>query len=192
MSKLKSKVELLSESSRTHEILNDIQSLSHILSLEEKQKLNTVYDKFDDWDVRLSDNRYRVAIIGTEKAGKSTFANALLRRDFLPEDEGRCTFTTTTIESSKTEDNAEIEFFTKQEFIEKFNSLCEEIEFVCNYNTVAISELNKFCDNTSSAVATSNAVDDIRDIIERKEQIEKYLSGNKKTFIGQDIDNIKI
>ena len=191
MRKLQSKVELLGESSKTQEILNDIRNLSNILSHDEKQELDTVCDKFDDWDARLSDNRYRVAIIGTEKAGKSTFANALLRRNFLPEDEGRCTFTTTTIESSKTEDTAEIEFFTKQEFIDKFNSLCEEIEFTCNYNTVAISELNEFCDNTSSAIATSNAVDDIRDIIEKKEQIEKYLSGNIKTFTGQDIDNIK-
>jgi len=191
MLKSKSKIELLTESSKIQEILSDIQNLSNILNDDEKQKLNTINGKFDDWGARLSDNRYRVAIIGTEKAGKSTFANALLRRDFLPEDEGRCTFTTTTIESSKTEDIAEIEFFTKQEFINKFNSLCEEIEFVCNYTTVNILKLNEFCDKTSSTIATSNAVDDIRDIIERKEQIEKYLSGTTKRFIGQDVDNIK-
>ena len=191
MRKVQSKVELLSELNKTHEILKDIQSLNNILINDEKQKLDSICSKFNDWDSRLSDNRYRVAIIGTEKAGKSTFANALLRRDFLPEDEGRCTFTTTTIESSKTEDNAEIEFFTKEEFINKFNSLCEEIEFTCNYNDVTMSELDKFCNHTSSAIATSNAVDDIRDIIQKKEQIEKYLSGDIKTFVGQDIDNIK-
>lgn len=191
MSKLKSKEELLKESKTSYEILRDIQNLSNVLNTDEKQNLSTIYNKSVDWNDRLSDNRYRVAIIGTEKAGKSTFANALLRRDFLPEDEGRCTFTTTTIESSKTEDNAEIEFFTKKEFIDKFNELCAEIEFNCNYNAVTISELDDFCDNTSSAIATSNAVDDIRDIIQKKEQIEQYLSGNIKNFIGQDIDNIK-
>ncbi len=191
MINVQSKIELLGESSKTHEILKDIQSLSDVLGNDEKINLNIICDKFHDWDVKLSDNRYRVAIIGTEKAGKSTFANALLRKDFLPEDEGRCTFTTTTIESSKTEDNAVIEFFTKQEFISKFHSLCEEVEFNCNYTTVAMSDLNEFCDKTNSAIATSNAVDDIRIIIESKEQIEKYLSGPVKTFSGQDIDNIK-
>jgi len=191
MKNIQSKNELLIKVKKTSEILNNIIGISNILTSEEQQSLQNFTDKYKDWDDRLSDERYRVAIIGTEKAGKSTFANALLRRDFLPEDEGRCTFTTTTIESSKTEDIAEIEFFTKQEFINKFDSLCEEIEFSCTYGSVNISQLDDFCDNTSSAIATSNAVDDIRDIIEKREKIEQYLIGNVQIFKEENINDIK-
>ena len=191
MMKRKSKNELFDESNKNYEILKAIQALDSVLNSTEKQEIDSICEKFSDWNDRLSDNKYRVAIIGTEKAGKSTFANALLRRNFLPEDEKRCTFTTTTIESSKTEDTAEIEFFTKQEFINKFNSLCEEVNFNCNYNTVTKFELEKFCESTSSAIATSNAVDDIRDVIQKKQDIEKYLTSEKKFFVGQNIDEIK-
>ena len=98
MKKLISKNELLDDTKSITNILINIQGLSSILNDDELDNLNLLNQKFEDWNDRLSDNRYRVAIIGTEKAGKSTFANALLRKDFLPEDEGRCTFTTTTIE----------------------------------------------------------------------------------------------
>lgn len=188
---MKTKTELLIQTKRTREILHDIREVSSILKQEEQGSLQNYDEKFQDWEDRLSDDRYRVAIIGTEKAGKSTFANALLRRDFLPEDEGRCTFTTTTIESSKTEDIAEIEFFTKQEFINKFDELCEEVEFKCTYGSVTIEQLDSFCETTSSAIATSNAVDDLRDIIGKKSAIESYLSGRVEVFKSQEIDQIK-
>lgn len=42
----------------------------------------------------------RVAIIGLEKAGKSTFLNALMGEDLLPYAKGRCTLATTTIRAA--------------------------------------------------------------------------------------------
>lgn len=189
MLKVKSKQELLDISNKNREVLKVIGDLSNVLSHDEKEKLDNLNKRFDDWNERLSDDRYRVAIIGTEKAGKSTFANSLLRKDFLPEDESRCTFTTTTIESSQTEDTAEIEFFTKNEFVQKFNSLCEEVGFECSYDSVRLSDLDKFCTNTSDVISRSNAVDDIRAIIEVKEEISRYLSGERKTFTGESIKN---
>ena len=186
----KNKTLMLQEANKTISVLKSISNVSDILNNEEKINLHTLSEKFEDWNDRLLDERYRVAIIGTEKAGKSTFANALLRRDFLPEDEGRCTFTTTTIESS-TQDSAKVEFFTKEEFLNKFYSLCKEIEFECNYEKVTLEELEDFCQTVSSAVATSNAVDDLRDIIAKKNDIEIYLSRPIEIFQDEEIDKMK-
>ena len=69
----------------------------------------------------------------------------LLKNNYLPEAIERCTFTTTTIEASKDENQAIIKFFSKNEFIKKFNSLCKEIEFEnCNYETITEEQLDNF------------------------------------------------
>ena len=46
---------------------------------------------------RLKKREFRIAVVGLEKAGKSTFVNAWLDCDLLPSKGDRCTFTTTQI-----------------------------------------------------------------------------------------------
>ena len=46
---------------------------------------------------RLEKGEFRIAVVGLEKAGKSTFVNAWLGCDLLPAKSRRCTFTTTQI-----------------------------------------------------------------------------------------------
>lgn len=46
---------------------------------------------------RLKKREFRIAVVGLEKAGKSTFVNAWLDCDLLPAKGDRCTFTTTQI-----------------------------------------------------------------------------------------------
>lgn len=48
---------------------------------------------------RLERGEFHIAVVGTEKAGKSTFINAWLGCDLLPSDMKRCTFTTTRLHS---------------------------------------------------------------------------------------------
>lgn len=48
---------------------------------------------------RLEKGEFRIAVVGLEKAGKSTFINAWLGYDLLPAKTERCTFTTTQIYS---------------------------------------------------------------------------------------------
>jgi ribosome biogenesis GTPase A len=50
---------------------------------------------------KLKNNEFHVAIVGLEKSGKSTFLNAWLGCDILPNQAERCTYTTTEIRSSK-------------------------------------------------------------------------------------------
>ncbi|MEA5471250.1 dynamin family protein, partial [Spirulina sp. 06S082] len=75
---------------------------------------------------RLRKREFRIAVVGLEKAGKSTFINAWLECDLLPAKGGRCTFTTTQIYSVKSESEQRLEVQTRTE--EQFSHLLKELE----------------------------------------------------------------
>jgi ribosome biogenesis GTPase A len=70
---------------------------------------------------RLKKREFRIAVVGLEKAGKSTFINAWLECDLLPAKGGRCTFTTTQIYSVSNESEQRLEVQTRTE--EQFTHL---------------------------------------------------------------------
>lgn len=67
---------------------------------------------------RLKQNQFKIAVVGIEKAGKSSFINAWLGCDLLPSDSKRCTFTTTQIYSVINDNEQCLKVFpkTKQQF----------------------------------------------------------------------------
>ena len=77
---------------------------------------------------RLKKREFRIAVVGLEKAGKSTFINAWLECDLLPAKGGRCTFTTTQIYSVENESEQRLEVQVKTE--EQFVNLLSELETV--------------------------------------------------------------
>ena len=68
---------------------------------------------------RLKKREFRIAVVGLEKAGKSTFINAWLDCDLLPAKGGRCTFTTTQIYSveNESEQRLEVQVKTEEQFV---------------------------------------------------------------------------
>ncbi|MGZ8183003.1 MAG: dynamin family protein [Methylobacter sp.] len=66
---------------------------------------------------RLHANRFEVAVIGLEKAGKSALLNAWLGQEILPSARERCTFTSTEIWSAQTEQDQllYIQYYSKEE-----------------------------------------------------------------------------
>ncbi|MEH1787015.1 dynamin family protein [Nostoc sp.] len=75
---------------------------------------------------RLKKREFRIAVVGLEKAGKSTFINAWLECDLLPAKGGRCTFTTTQIYSVENDTEQKLEVQAKTE--EQFINLLKELE----------------------------------------------------------------
>ena len=67
---------------------------------------------------RLARGEFRIAVVGLEKSGKSTFINAWLDCDLLPNDSSRCTFTTTHVYSvaSDSEQRLEVQAHSPEEF----------------------------------------------------------------------------
>ena len=55
-----------------------------IISAEKADEIGKLLSKSENLRRKLINNEFEVAIIGLEKAGKSTFANALMGNDILP------------------------------------------------------------------------------------------------------------
>jgi GTPase SAR1 family protein len=78
---------------------------------------------------KLDKEIFEVAMIGLEKSGKSSLANALIASNILPTNSERCTYTTTQIEYGET-DEAFVEFFTSEDFnTEIFNSMLKGLKY---------------------------------------------------------------
>lgn len=81
------------------------------------QKINQEHQRLNTQLERLRANRFEVAVIGLEKAGKSALLNAWLGQEILPSARERCTFTSTEIWSAPTEQDQLlfIQYYTKEE-----------------------------------------------------------------------------
>ena len=106
-------------------ILNntDLELANH----QQIDQLHKIKAKNEKYIKKLKSNEFEVAIVGLEKAGKSTFANALICNDVLPSAPERCTFTTTKLVSGS--DEAIIKFYTESEFEEIFRMMLKEIQY---------------------------------------------------------------
>jgi len=91
---------------------------------------------------RLKKREFRIAVVGLEKAGKSTFINAWLECDLLPAKGGRCTFTTTQIYSveNESEQRLEVQARTDEEFLNLLGEL-EEVGAKEDLKTIRDNEI---------------------------------------------------
>ncbi len=188
MSKIKNKIELLEEINKFVPIIDGINSVSNriIKNDEEKSDLVKITKSIEKWKKKLSNPKFEVAIIGLEKAGKSTIANALLNEDFLPSAEARCTFTTATIESDPEKDEAVVEFYTKDEFNERFDALCEKIKLPkLNFDALSSTEFNVIV-KEQEYHTIPNEVKDIKIMLENKESLSE-LTGKPIKLISSNI-----
>jgi len=105
------------------ELLKYQEVLTHLEYLDENTKtfehnINELKSELDDQLKRLNKKTFEIAIVGPEKAGKSSLLNAWLGFNLCPTEEKRCTYTTTEIRScsSLKEQKYEIEYFTRDEY----------------------------------------------------------------------------
>jgi hypothetical protein len=87
------------------------------ISPEMVQKIEYEHARLNRQLERLRANRFEVAVIGLEKAGKSALLNAWLGQEILPSARERCTFTSTEIWSAQTEQDqlVAIEYYSRED-----------------------------------------------------------------------------
>jgi len=85
------------------------------VTLEQKDILQKAGVPAEKLMHRLQNGEFRIAVVGLEKAGKSTFVNAWLNSDLLPAKTARCTFTTTQIYSVQDQNEQRLETLPKTE-----------------------------------------------------------------------------
>lgn len=125
---------------------------------------------------RLRKREFRIAVVGLEKAGKSTFINAWLECDLLPAKGGRCTFTTTQIYSVENESEQRLEVQARTE--EEFLNLLKELEKVGakeDLNTIKINEITlQQVKREGNLIFPFTRLEDIREPLKKYVADEKY------------------
>lgn len=191
---MNTKLEILKYVEKYTDILDEIVNIKDRVLIEDSSKnlFNKINNKLNSRKARLKKPKFEVAIIGLEKAGKSTFANALLKDDYLPQAPNRCTYTTTTIESSKENNRATISFYTKNEFLESFQATCKDIELQnIDFETITLDSFEKILQEKSALFQNSNNADDIRAIIKNRDDIKKYLDKSDEIIESNIKNSIK-
>jgi hypothetical protein len=125
---------------------------------------------------RLKKREFRIAVVGLEKAGKSTFINAWLECDLLPAKGGRCTFTTTQIYSveNESEQRLEVQARTEEEFINLLKEL-EKVGANEDLNTIRANEITLQQVRREGNVTFSfTRLEDIREPLKKYVADEKY------------------
>ena len=85
---------------------------------DEKRELGEILKGTKRQLEKLRNDEFHIAVVGLEKAGKSTFLSAWLNAEVLPHQDTRCTYTSTEIRSrvSHEEQRIEVEFLTREAF----------------------------------------------------------------------------
>lgn len=125
---------------------------------------------------RLKKREFRIAVVGLEKAGKSTFINAWLECDLLPAKGGRCTFTTTQIYSveNESEQRLEVQVKTEEQFVKSLSDL-EAVRAVEDLNTIRANETTlRQVRNEGNLVFSFTRLEDIREPLKKYVADEKY------------------
>ncbi|MDO5297184.1 MAG: dynamin family protein [bacterium] len=178
-------------------VINNILKMDSgtVISSEVKKLLRNLQAEAEIVLRKLKNNEFEVAIVGLEKAGKSTFANALMENDLLPTKDLRCTFTSTQIEYSgdDKEDSAIVSFYTAQEFDRDFKDKLSKLGIpnAEQYSFDTISEANylRLFDNEVSddkkRLYSDSIHEDILAIIRNVDSLSRLL-GTPPINFGPD------
>ena len=161
-----------------------------IIDPDTRSKLIELQTNIKELHKRIEDNRFEIAIVGLEKAGKSTFANALIGFDMLPTKEERCTYTSSCVKHAEST-YAEVEFFSPEEFNERFRSNLESLGVggsdSYSYETFTESQLNRLVDEDTLTLDQKNVRDDLEDMVKSSSEISFLLGQPARTFSENEI-----
>ncbi len=166
---------------------------NRVFSKENLEKLEELRDIGKSYLKKLEKDSFEIAIVGLEKAGKSTFANAIIESNVLPSAPERCTFTSTKLLYG--EDKASILLYSRDEFEKIFLDMLRELEFPINsktsFETLSLSDFEDFFEELKEKNSNlynlhlGKSDEEIRDILKYRDLLE--LSGNEYLFSGEEL-----
>ena len=170
-----------------------------VIGYEERKELESLRNKNRKILDKLVKKEFTVAVVGLEKAGKSTLGNALIKNNLLPEYTERCTYTTTEIRAGS-EDFAEVSFYSYAKFQEKFRKMLEALGYSDEmdfrglnrttfdrfWNAMEDKEPEKF------QVHNGTTAEDIRAMLDGKEIIQSLLGQPPRKFTADEADDLRL
>ena len=141
---------------------------------DHKDKLQKAFTPAQTLMQRLEKGEFRIAVVGLEKAGKSTFVNAWLGCDLLPAKVERCTFTTTQIYSVQNPNEQRLEALPKS--ADSFRDYQAELEAQ---------------KNSADTSAKQTAEKDLQVITDHIGTLQEVINEGAKTFRFNHLEDIK-
>ena len=142
---------------------------------------------------KLETREFEIAIVGLEKAGKSTFANAMMMNDILPSKPARCTYTATSIRYGES-NHAEVVFYSHEEFERNFREnlgiMGIEHAVSLSYRTLSEKEYQEMFDKLSDEkkrLYGTTIHEDVLAILKNSQNLIKYIGSSRKTFHGEEL-----
>ena len=186
-------IEKLSNQNQFIEAIKEQNIQANTFSTKVIEKFEKIFDKNKKYLHKLESNEFEIAIVGLEKAGKSTFANALIENYILPSAPERCTFTATRLIHGN--DKAMIEFYNEAEFNEIFQQILLDIEYpdaeIQSYKSLSLEKFKEYFDaleesNPNLYKSHIGKTDkEIEDILSSRERLT--LTGKIREFFGDEL-----
>ena len=170
-----------------------------VIGYEERSELEKLRRKNKKILDKLQKQEFTVAVVGLEKAGKSTLGNALIKKDMLPEYTERCTYTTTEIRAGS-EDFAEVHFYTYEEFQDKFQKMLSAVKYENEAEFYALerSAFDRFWNAMEDKepeifqVHNGTTVEDIRTMLDGKNTIRNLLGKPPRKFTSEENEELQL
>ncbi len=158
---------------------------SAIITPEIIEELNKIRTKAVKCKRKIDTGEFEIAIIGLEKSGKSTFANAIIENDTLPVADRRCTYTSSSIQYGEN-DHAVVYFLQPEEFYKDFSDKLKMVG-IKNYQTISFNNLTlekyqQLYEQDGNKQFETTLNKDIEDILKYKDSITFWLGKDKKEY----------
>lgn len=198
MENLNEKNQLIARLRRQANGLEELQSMRgfSFLPQESRTELARLLDETRMILRKLENNEFEIAVVGLEKAGKSSFCNALMEYRLLPTRQARCTYTSTNIVYSE-DSKGEVRFQTKPEFEQELREKLARLG-VQNVGGYTMDNLtmdvydeiyeNEVSDETKKWYG-STLNQEIRDTIRYRRSLEECLGSESLHFVGDELNS---
>ena len=184
-------IDKLSKADRFFDEIFKADSEGLVIQGEERTELETLQAANKKILNKLMSREFTVAIVGLEKAGKSTLGNALIKSMVLPEYAARCTYTTTEIRAGST-DIAEVYFYSRDEFNKNFKRMLNEVRYpdAADFFTMTLETFVRYWKSVETDPAqreifllhNGTTAEDIKTILAGKQKILPLLGQARKEF----------
>ncbi len=157
------------------------------------RQLENYHSKCEKLYRKLDKNEFEIAIVGLEKAGKSTFGNALMENRILPDADERCTYTSTCIRYGQ--NRAVVKFFNNHEMDEVLRGYLKTlgVENVEAYTYQSLSKSEYLAifsklDERDKSRYENTVHQDILNLLENKNEIlANYVGQPDKIFQNDEL-----
>lgn len=184
-----------------HQVETELKSLraltdpryEEIIGIKRRSILRQMLEHMTQLQKKLVNNTFEISIVGLEKSGKSTFANAFMGIDILPTKDARCTYTATSIRYGEN-DSADAVFYSDSEFNDEFFNKLQLLridltEYPVQWTEWSAEMLQKIADeNPSLSNDQKNILRDIEEILENRSSLITLIGEKIMHFSAEELE----